>query len=194
MDDDLDALGAPSPILVAVRTDAAAFRRDMAALRDEMTGTLGAGADAAGRGITGALARAARSGRLEFEDLARVAARALGEIAASALRSGATSGAPAGAGLGGLIQGAVTSLLGVPGRATGGPVAPGAAYVVGERGPELFVPTSSGRVETMGNSARAPVSVTVNVQVPNGAPADQMARSGRQIAREVARVLDRVRT
>lgn len=179
------------PVLVRVRTDAVAFARDMAALRDEMTGTLGAGADAAGRGIAGALARAARSGRLEFEDLARVAARALGEIAASALRVGGTPGQPLGAGLGGLLQGAVTAALGLPGRATGGPVAPGAAYVVGERGPELFVPTSSGRVDAIGRGPVAPVNVTINMAVPRGANAEQMERSGRQIAREVARVLDR---
>ena len=36
--------------------------------------------------------------------------------------------------------------LGLPGRATGGPVSAGRAYRVGERGPEYFVPTSSGRI------------------------------------------------
>ena len=34
----------------------------------------------------------------------------------------------------------------VPGRADGGPVAGGAAYMVGERGPELFVPRMSGTI------------------------------------------------
>lgn len=187
MDDNLD------PVLVRVRADTEMFRRDMAAMRQEMTGTLGAGADVAGRGIASALSRAARSGRLEFEDLARVAARALGDIAASAIRLNGAPGQPAGAGLGGLLQGAVQSLLGLPGRATGGPVAPGAAYVVGERGPELFVPTSSGRVEAMDGRRAGPVSVTVHVHVPAGAAQPQMERTGRQVARAVARVLDRVR-
>jgi phage-related minor tail protein len=33
-----------------------------------------------------------------------------------------------------------------PGRAAGGPVRAGGAYVVGEAGPELFVPGSSGQI------------------------------------------------
>ena len=37
-----------------------------------------------------------------------------------------------------------TSLL--PGRASGGPVTQGGSYVVGERGPELFIPNSSGTI------------------------------------------------
>lgn len=35
---------------------------------------------------------------------------------------------------------------GIPGRATGGPVGMGRPYMVGERGPELFVPNSSGSI------------------------------------------------
>jgi hypothetical protein len=80
-------------------------------------------------------------------------------------------------------------VLGLPGRATGGPVGPGRAYMVGERGPELFVPTSSGRVEA-GGPARGPVRVTVNVAAPAGEPAF-MARTGRQLARDVRRALER---
>lgn len=187
MDDELD------PVLVRVRADAEQFRRDVAAMRGELTDALASGADVAGRGIAGALAHAARTGRLEFEDLARVAARALGEIASSALKLGPGPAEPAAAGLGGLLQGALASVLGLPGRATGGPVAPGAAYIVGERGPELFVPTSSGRVTAMDGRRSQSVNVTVNVRVPAGGQPDQMARTGRQVAREVARVLDRVR-
>ena len=68
---------------------------------------------------------------------------ALDEIAAGALRS-AIGGAGGRGGLLSLGASVLTSALGLPGRATGGPVAPGRAYVVGEQGPELFVPTSSG--------------------------------------------------
>ena len=35
---------------------------------------------------------------------------------------------------------------GIPGRRMGGPVAAGSPYIVGEAGPELFVPTMSGRI------------------------------------------------
>ena len=35
---------------------------------------------------------------------------------------------------------------GIPGRASGGSVAPGLAFLVGERGPEIFVPDRAGRI------------------------------------------------
>jgi hypothetical protein len=53
---------------------------------------------------------------------------------------------------GGLIPGA---------RAAGGPVSAGSAYVVGERGPELFVPRTSGAIVPGGAGAGG--GVTVNV-------------------------------
>ena len=53
---------------------------------------------------------------------------------------------------GGLIPGA-------PHRAAGGPVASGSPYWVGERGPELFVPKTSGSIVPAGATG----GVTVNV-------------------------------
>lgn len=46
---------------------------------------------------------------------------------------------------GGGIGGALASLF-IPGRASGGPVAAGRPYMVGERGAELFVPAQAGRI------------------------------------------------
>lgn len=48
-------------------------------------------------------------------------------------------------------------------RAGGGPVSPGSAYVVGERGPELFVPSSSGKVLPEIQSAAQPVQVNLTI-------------------------------
>ena len=45
-----------------------------------------------------------------------------------------------------LAKGITSALLGVPMLAMGGPVSAGSPYVVGERGPELFVPSSSGSI------------------------------------------------
>jgi hypothetical protein len=100
------------------------------------------------RGLLGAI----RRGNLGFEDLRRTALNVVGDIAAQAVRNGLGSiagggGTDAGGGIPGLGS-LIGSLFGLPGRATGGPVAPGRGYVVGERGPELFVPTSAGRVES----------------------------------------------
>jgi hypothetical protein len=47
-------------------------------------------------------------------------------------------------------------------RAAGGPVAANRPYIVGERGPELFVPSSSGAISP--NGAPQPVQITYNIQ------------------------------
>jgi hypothetical protein len=58
---------------------------------------------------------------------------------------------------------------------------------VGERGPELFVPTSSGAV-TLGGGVKD-VRVSININAPPGAAPDMLARSGRQVARAVRSAL-----
>ena len=84
----------------------------------------------------------------------------------------------------------VGALFGLPGRATGGPVAPGRAYLVGERGPEVFVPTAAGRVETGMAAPGRDVRVAIQVAVPRGQAAPTaMQRSSRQIASAVRRAL-----
>src|SRR3546814_15504471 len=81
--------------------------------------------------------------------------------AALSVGAGATSGGLAGGLLS--LAGAVGGLFGLPGRATGGNVTGGSDYMVGERGPEIFVRTSSGRAATMGGTPRPSVHVTVTV-------------------------------
>jgi hypothetical protein len=49
------------------------------------------------------------------------------------------------------------------GLAEGGPVAPGVPYLVGERGPELFVPDMAGAVMPNGALAGGDVRVTYNI-------------------------------
>ena len=146
MDEEIERL------LVSVRADTGAFARDVAAMRAELDGPLAAGLERAGRVLETALMRAVRTGKLGFEDLKRVAL-----VGDGGDRRGGDPRRPrracrAAAAGGGTARGGWRScsrrLLGAPGRATGGPVAPGRAYLVGERGPELFVPTASGRVET----------------------------------------------
>lgn len=71
-------------------------------------------------------------------------------------------------------------------------MAPGRPYLVGERGPELFVPTASGRVETMGAQAPREVRVSISINAPAGEPAGALRASGRQVARAVRAALMRV--
>jgi len=119
--------------------------------------------------------------------LQKVALSVLGEIAASALHNGISR--ITGGGLN--LVGGIAGILGLPGRATGGPVSPGRPYWVGERGPELFVPTASGSIAPAaagvgGRDVR--VAITINAGA-DAAPA-VLARSSRQVARAVRAALE----
>ena len=65
-------------------------------------------------------------------------------------------------------------------RAAGGPVAPGGSYLVGERGPELFTPSSSGNI-TPNNAMGGGSTITVNV---NGGDPDAVVRAIQKYARQ----------
>ena len=185
--DQLDSL------VIGVRADTTGFARDIAAIRDQLEGPLASGANAAGRSIETALARAIRTGSLGFDDLRKVALTTLADIAASAIRTDLRSLFGGGAGGGGILASlasAAGSLFGgAPGRATGGPVTAGNAYLVGERGPELFVPTAGGRIATGGGAGA--VNITVNVATPPDSAPAFMQRTGAQVARAVRHALDR---
>jgi hypothetical protein len=180
-------------LLVAVRADTALFARDVAAMKAELAGPFVAGADQAGRMLENALVRALRTGKLGFEDLKRTALAALAEIAGAAIRGGLDTLFKGGGGLGGSIAGLVAGLLGAPGKAIGGPVSPGRPYLVGERGPELFVPTASGRIETSTGAGQGrAVNVSISINAPAGSEARALQASGRQVARAVRQALLRV--
>ncbi len=191
MDQEIDRL------LVSVRADTQGFARDVADMRGQLEGPLGDGVSRAGSLLEGTLTRAIRTGKLGFEDLKRVALSVLADIASAAIRSGLDTilGRTRQSGSGGLLNiGAdlLGSVLGLPGRATGGPVSPGQAYLVGERGPEVFVPTTSGSVtaNNVGAGGRD-VRVSISVNAPAGSAPDALARSSRQIARAVRTALSR---
>ncbi len=193
MDDSVETL------MVDVRASTSGFRADVEAIRSTVDTSLVDGFSRAGNVLERGLLSAIRRGKLGFDELKDVAFRALNQIAAQALQSGvgglfggsvaSSSGSNS---LGSLLGGALGSLFGLPGRATGGPVAPGSAYVVGERGPELFVPTSSGRVETglPQSTAARDVRVSINLAAPRGTDTPVMLqRSSRQVASAVARAM-----
>lgn len=64
--------------------------------------------------------------------------------------------------LGGAFGSAFGNIFAAPPRAMGGPVLAGQPYVVGERRPELFVPSQSGRVSTRGGGG---VQIVQNINV-----------------------------
>ena len=181
-------------LVIDVRASTDGFASDVEAMRRTLDGSLLDGFSRAGNVLERGLLGALRRGSLGFDDLKRVAFSALAEIAGYALQSGigslfgGTGGG--GGGLGNLLGQSIGALFGLPGRATGGPVAPGRAYLVGERGPEVFVPTAAGRVETGMAAPGRDVRVAIQVAVPRGQAAPTaMQRSSRQIASAVRRAL-----
>ena len=89
-----------------------------------------------------------------------------------------------------LIQYGVNAFLGgLPGigqffRANGGPVSAGKSYVVGERGPEMFVPNTGGRIvpnSDMGSST----NVVVNVDA-SGSSVEGDEQQGRELGRLIS--------
>jgi hypothetical protein len=123
----------------------------------------------AGASLARSLARAASDGQVSLGELARAVLGAAG----SALKGGL--GEALGKSFGGGFSGA---------RADGGPVLPGGAYLVGERGPEVFRPTGAGSIEPAGQGGG--VSVTVNVQ---GGEVGGLVRSDAQLAQALARAV-----
>lgn len=184
-------------MLIEVRAGTQGFAADLAQMRGALDTTLVSGFRDAGSVLERGLLSAIRRGSLGFDDLRRVAFQAIDQIASQALRLGldgllgANGGSRAGGGLAGLLGGLAGAVFGLPGRATGGPVSPGRGYLVRERGPELFVPTSAGRVEATPTLAPArEVRVSINLAPERGASAPvALRRSSRQVASAVRRSL-----
>ena len=191
MADELDTL------MIDVRANTSGFAADVAQMRGSFDSVLVDGFGRAGDTLERGLLGAIRRGSLGFEDLRRVALNVLGDIAAQAVQAGIGSlgGGSGTGGVGGSVLGLgslIGSIFGLPGRATGGPVAPGRGYLVGERGPEMFVPTSAGRVEpSVGGAKGRDVNVSIRIVSPQGSnQPESLRRSGRQVAQAVRRALN----
>ena len=182
-------LGNVQSLLIDVRASTQGFSQDIGAIRSSLDTTLLPGFTQAGDVLGSGLSHAIKQGTTGFGDLRSTAVKVLGEIAGLAGNSllGGSGGVSASA-----ISGLVSSALGLPGRATGGPVSPGQPYLVGERGPEMFVPTSAGAIAANGGGSGGArdVRVAINVHAPAGGDSGQaLQRSSRQIASAVRRAL-----
>lgn len=128
-----------------------------------------------GETIEQALGRAAQSGETSFNRMTEAILRDLARLAAQQLIERPLSGA-----IDNVLSG--FDLFGA--RAAGGLVTPGGSYLVGERGPELFTPASSGEVGPAGLP-----NVTVNLTLPPGGDARTVEQSQTRIARALARAV-----
>tara|TARA_R110002073_G_scaffold78192_1_gene188683 strand:+ start:2374 stop:2889 length:516 start_codon:yes stop_codon:yes gene_type:complete len=127
-----------------------------------------------GETIERAFERAARSGETSFSRLTESILRDMARLAAEQLIEKPLSGA---------INSALSSLPFFGARAEGGPVTPGGAYLVGERGPELFSPPSAGSI-----GGGAP-NITVNLTLGPGTDARSVEQSQARISRALARAV-----
>jgi phage-related minor tail protein len=133
-----------------------------------------------------------RTGKISFQDLKATALQVLSDIASAIIRAGldrigGLGGCSFGGGLGGLLNRGLGALFG---RASGGPVNAGLPFVVGEKGPELFVPRSPGGILPHGRAASAGgATITVNIFGPQNA--EQIRQSGAQVGAAVSRALAR---
>ena len=145
-----------------------------AALIDEAFAT-------AANSIQSNLARAAERGELSLKKLTSALLRDLRRFAIDSLVRQPVHN---------LVSNALTSAFGGAnfggGRANGGPVAPGASYLVGERGPELFSPAGAGTIRPLGGGA-----MTVNITLPGVRDVQAFQRSETQIAAALARAVGR---
>ena len=121
----------------------------------------------AGESLVHSLGKAAADGKITLAELAQAVLNAVN----------AAAKADGGQGLANALSAVFSGA-----RADGGPVLPGGAYLVGERGPEVFRPSSAGTVEAPGGG------MTVNVTLQGGGDA-ALLRSEAQIAQALARAV-----
>jgi hypothetical protein len=74
------------------------------------------------------------------------------------------------------------------GRAIGGKLGAGTPYMVGERGPEMFVPHSGGHLHPHGKGVHTPVHITMHVHTPD---TQGFRRNQGQIIAEAAQAMRR---
>jgi lambda family phage tail tape measure protein len=95
------------------------------------------------KGIEDAFVKFVQTGKLSIKDLANSMIADFARVQAQKMLSGifGNTGGGGGGGMGGIF-----GFLGGLFKANGGPVAANSPYIVGERGPELFVPNNAGKV------------------------------------------------
>lgn len=193
-------------LVVAVRADTRALGQGLDQVRQDLgaittlSGVLGEAGELAADRMSRAFERFARTGKLSFADLKASVLSAMNDIASSVIQSGIEQLLGGGGGGGGNLLGSLGALFGqrsngllsLAGRAAGGPVSEGRPFVVGERGPELFIPDRAGRITPDIEGARAQraaVNITVNVNGAGDAPS--IRQSAGQVALAVRRAMAR---
>jgi hypothetical protein len=130
-----------------------------------------------------------------FQQIAADFANMLAQIALQAAASAAFKAifGAIGGGAGGAD--AIMGLVPVAGtRAAGGPVSAGQSYLVGEQGPEMFVPSAAGNIVPSSQASATSGGVTVNVDMGgsggSGTDPNQAMEFGRRVKQAVVSVIN----
>jgi Lambda phage tail tape-measure protein (Tape_meas_lam_C) len=130
----------------------------------------------ASRDIANALNDAATSGELSMKKLANSILRDLSNIAISQYVTKPLEN---------IISSAIGAIPNYGARAGGGAVNVGGAYLVGENGPEYFVPKTAGNIET---TLSSPINIHINMA--QGSNLGDVKKSANQVAIALARAVD----
>lgn len=175
-------------LVVAVKADTSALSQSLKKAQTDLS-LLDVAGQSTGKRLTSAFEQFVKTGSLSFDSFKKVALGVLSDIASSALKSGLNSVFGSSGGSGGGIIASLLGAFGLPGRAGGGQVTSGQPYVVGERGPEIFIPQGAGSVQANSAANKQSIAITVNV-TGSAAEPRVMARSAGQIAAVVRRSLN----
>lgn len=143
--------------------------------------------------MTSALEEFVNTGKINFRGLAN---SIIADLIRMQLKAASTSIFGALGSLFGLIGGPDTDAARVPGRAAGGPVEAGMAYVVGEKRPELFIPDRSGTIlpdiGALSSSRGGGITIHNTFVVQGGDEAGVYRALNRMMPEMERRMLDRV--
>lgn len=171
--------------LELIRFSAAAKGRevDVTERLQDAQAKLAASTQVLGRTLENAFGRWASGAKMDVKEINSLLADMLQQLAATTFKQTIVDplvGGGAGSGGGGIL-GELLGGLFDGFRADGGPVAAGRAYVVGERGPELFVPKSAGTILPNGAGGSAPLQMITQIDA-RGASVDAIQELRRVMA------------
>jgi lambda family phage tail tape measure protein len=115
-------------------------------------------------GMTNAIVNFAETGKLSFKSMFADMLKEVIKFHTNKIVMSLLGGAD---GTGGGLASMFGNLFGK--RANGGPVSPGGSYLVGERGPEYFVPRQAGNIVPNGQMGGNSTTVTYNIQAVDAA-------------------------
>lgn len=132
----------------------------------------------AGKRISNSLANAAKSGEISIKGLAQAILRDLSNIGVNKFITKPIDN---------IMDTVLKSIPMFGARASGGVVNKGGAYLVGENGPELFVPRSGGQIESQFN----PAPIHIHINMASNSQLSDVKRSSAQISAALARIVQK---